>query len=315
MDYVFEYNYCAILVYLIILFTHFLNKNTHRLHNRVFGALIIVGLVGTIINILNAYGNMHTDTCAEPILNFLNYAYFLCLNISPFLYAIYTNALTENKIVREGRFRRIILFLPILISILIIITNKWTNFVFGYNDKMEYYRGNLQFILYIVAIFYGIYGVVKVVRGISTLSIRIKVSVTLFFVMGLVTALIQLIDSRVLIQYFGLSICTMLIYLTIQKTDESVDENVGVFNKHSFDNIFTINCKMNNEMHLLLINIEELKLMSQTIGGERTNEILRSIGEFLEILSEKNVYFLDHYTFCIMYMDKNNINHPETFAI
>ena len=72
MEYQLQFNYCAVLIYSIVLFTHLSRKQTKEKHNRIFTILILIGLTGGSVNILNTYGNMNPGVFHQVFLNLLN---------------------------------------------------------------------------------------------------------------------------------------------------------------------------------------------------------------------------------------------------
>lgn len=189
MNYQLQYNYCAIIIYVIILVSYLLKKRTKETHNKVFTIIVIVSMIGAIVNVFNTAGNMKTLPMPHSLLVFLDYVYFIALNLSPFIYAIYAITLTRKNLRTLNIKGKIMIFAPVTFIWFMLITNPYSHMVFQYVDGV-YTRGSSQFIMYVIDLYYVAVGVLYVLREKDSTTLDLKISLAMFFIIGCTMAAI-----------------------------------------------------------------------------------------------------------------------------
>ncbi len=299
MNYQLQYNYCAILIYLIVLITHLMKKKTNELHNKVFTVIVAVSLTGVIVNIFNTMGNMNILGMPDILLNILNYIYFITLNLISFIYAIYAVTLTKNSILHTNWKLKFVILGPICVVMVLLISNPYTHAYFNYIDGV-YQRGSYQILMYAVSLYYAAFGVGYVLREEISTTKAIKGSLLVFFLFGCITALIQYLEPELLIQHLGLSVCELIILLNFQNTEEYLHLELNIYNKFYFERVFRLNRQSDKSLDILMINIEDMNFIMQTVGMDVEKSLLKEIAGFLDEISDKDVYYIESNVFFIM---------------
>lgn len=304
MQYQMQYNVCAIIICAMILFTHLMRKKTKEYHNTIFTMIVVTTMIGAISNIANTVGNIKIIEMNQTLLEGLDYLYFLTLNIPPFLFSVYTVILIKNNIFRLSLPIKLMIFVPEVITLLTILSNKWTGWYFYYENG-NYHRGTCQLILYAADLYFVAFGVIFVFRAKEDASRSTKFSVCAYMIIGYVTALIQFMNPPLLLMHFGMTICALALLLNLQKSEEYLNSELGIFNRRIMDRIIKNNLSASKKMRLLIIKIEDLDFIVHNFGSENRKMLLQDIAGFLDKISKENVYYYNSGTFVVMVSDEN----------
>ena len=304
VQYQMQYNVCAIVIYFVILFTHLMRKKTKEYHNIIFTLIVLSTLIGAFNNILNTVGNMKIVEMNQTLLNGFNYLYFFSLNLPPFLFALYAVTMIKNSVTNLSIPVRCLLFVPEIITLLSILSNRWTQWYFCYVDGI-YQRGNGQLILYSADLYFVAFGVIYVFKAKEQASRSTKISVCIFMIVGYATALIQLMNPPLLLMHFGMSISELALFLNLQKSEEYLNSELGIFNRRIMDRIMKNNLSAGKKMRVLLIKIEDLNFIVHNFGSDNRKALLQQIAKFLDKISKGNVYYYTSGTFVIMVAEEH----------
>lgn len=297
-----QYNVCAIIICVIILFTHLTRKKTKEYHNLVFTAIVVITLIGAISNIANTMGNMKLVDMDQTLLVFWDYVYFFTLNLPPFLFAVYAVCLVRNNVSRLSLPGKLLLYVPEIAAIGTLLSNHWTQWYFYYKDGI-YQRGTCQMILYIIDLYFIAFGVIYVFLSKKETSRATKFSVCAFLVIGYVTALIQLLNPPLLLMHLGMAVCDLALLLNLQRSEEYLNSELGIFNRRILERMLKRGMAAGTQMNLLLVHIEDLKFIIHNFGPERRSELLQQVAQFLDRISGENVYYYDSGTFVMLTLD------------
>lgn len=304
MQYQMQYNVCAIVICIVILFTHLMRKKTKEYHNIIFTLIVLSTLIGAFNNILNTVGNMKIVEMNQTLLDGFNYLYFFSLNLPPFLFAVYAVTLIKNSVTNLSIPVRCLLFVPEIITLLSILSNRWTQWYFCYVDGI-YQRGSGQLILYSADLYFVAFGVIYVFKAKEQASRSTKISVCIFMIVGYATALIQLMNPPLLLMHFGMSISALALFLNLQKSEEYLNSELGIFNRRIMDRIMKNNLSAGKKMRVLLIKIEDLNFIVHNFGSDNRKALLQQIAKFLDKISKGNVYYYTSGTFVIMVAEEH----------
>ena len=299
MKYQIQYNICAIVICAIVLFTHLIRKKTKEYHHGVFTLIVIVTMVGAISNVANTVGNMKLVDMNQTVLVVWDYVYFFTLNLPPFLFSVYAVTLVQNNFFKRSLTTKLLIFVPEIITILTLLSNHWTKWYFYYENDI-YQRGYCQLILYAADFYFVAFGVIYVFKAKEETARYTKFSVCAFMIIGYVTALVQFMNPPLLLMHFGMAICELALLLFLQKSEEYLNSELGIFNSRIMSRIIKNNLLDRKKMQVELVKIEDLDFIVHNFGDENRKLLLRQIAHFLDKLTKGNVYYNSGGTFAII---------------
>ncbi len=311
MNYQLQYNICAIIICSIVLSKHILHKKTKEAHNAVFTAFVLVSLIGAVINTANSYGNMHPGFMSEELLEASDYLSYSMLNFPLFLFAVYSVVLVKNSIRSLSPFLKILLFLPEVVLFLALFTNPWTHAIFQYTNGI-YRRGPYQLILYAIALYYILFSVVYILSAREFVSRSVQFYVIAFTAIGYFVAIVQFINPELQLQHLGLAIGGLVIFINLQKSEEYISTDLGIYNQSILVKLTKMNLASDKKMQMLALQVEDLNFIAHAFGSENRKALLRQIALFLDNLTHKNVYYYKGGLFVIL-MTGNTIKQLPSF--
>ena len=149
------------------------------------------------------------------------------------------------------------------------------------------------------------FGVIYVFKAKEQASRSTKISVCIFMIVGYATALIQLMNPPLLLMHFGMSISELALFLNLQKSEEYLNSELGIFNRRIMDRIMKNNLSAGKKMRVLLIKIEDLNFIVHNFGSDNRKALLQQIAKFLDKISKGNVYYYTSGTFVIMVAEEH----------
>jgi len=306
MEYNVNYNISALVIILVVIYMYYSKKNVPLFQNKYFLVLVTAAFLSTMFDIAHVHMLNNRFDVSMFSLNFTGFFYFLFHNLVPFIFALYCVAITGKRMKNYNLATCIFVLLPIIISSIVIYSTPFTGAAFYYDANREYFRGNYQFILYIVSIYYILFGVIYCTLFRRLTNKQVRISLYLFAFIGCGAAFTQVFFPYLLIENFSISICIILIYMTIQKPEELFDATTGVFNRISFSKIVEMSFANKEKFQILTVCIDDGMLLNRAFGIENMNDMLKKVAIFLEKINRRNVYYLNGCRFAIILKNKNN---------
>ena len=131
MRFVLHYDVAALILTVIILI-HFYHKKSIRSYlSDVFIGLIWTLLLSDILDVASVF----VDDLRVPLVvaEIVNVAYLIVFNLLPFLCYLYLFAITDRVDRKSGVAQKIMIFVPISVTTLLILTSPFTKFIFYFS--------------------------------------------------------------------------------------------------------------------------------------------------------------------------------------
>ncbi len=299
MNYEPHYNVAAIIICTVILTTHLIKRKTKEKYNLVFTLFILATIAGAFLNIISTECNLNYGKTGGPVLYGLNYAFFYMLSIPTFLFQLYAVLLVKSSLRNVSLITKLLIFLPLTAAIILVSSNPWTDAAFRFVDG-KYTRGKYQIVLYIINFFYTIYGAAYVVTAGDNIRRSTKAYVCISLGMALLAAVIQFFIPGLLLQFFGIALGELVIFLNVQKTDDYVNPEIDIFNKMILLKIVRQDMEAGRRLRLLFIHLEDLSFIMDNFGTDSRKQLLAGVAEFLNGLTGCNAYYFGGGTFVIL---------------
>lgn len=303
MNYIIHYDIAGFVLMLAILFHYLVRKRIKTKVTTVFLMLTCCQVIATVLDVVTALMIDDVIVASVPALYFWNMVYLMaCNTIAPLFlcYLIYTIRIDRKMSFQE----RMMIWFPLLIDYVLILTTPLTKAVFYIDAEGNYKHNNLFFVLYIISIIYLIIAAILVAKNKEQLVNMQQNIVYVYIGVTIISVVVQVFISNLLIIQFAASITFFLVYLSLENQDDYVDKKLGIYNREGFNLSMAVSLEGKKKFRLIGIYIQGLKFLNETIGVENKQIIIHDISEFLCGLNGSgNVYRLSNTKFVIKIED------------
>lgn len=313
MKFIYYYDICAIFILAILLGSLLMKKTAERLRNNLLIALLTVGLVSAVADLIVAIvqNSGYLSSKDIKVVFISTSVYFFCHNLIIPMFLMYVYASLDIwHLIKRYHARRLIWGSGILLFVVLLIVNWYTGIIFNISSNATYVRGEYLWICYFLVFSYAAWGFGIIIRFRKIVDRR-KMIIFLITVpiVGFAVS-IQLISVVYLLENFALALIALIYIIVIHQSENPIDPASGsmkytralerVKNAYIVGKPFTVTL-------IKLINSNSIKLY---LGDEHFREYLNvqseKIAETLKKLRYSgDSYYLDNSEFAIFGDDDN----------
>lgn len=299
MKYDIHYDIAALFIVIAVGIHFFMKRRVRTRQNRIFTLLMIFSMISNVFDIITVYTIEHPSSVPLTVNYILNDIYLISFNFAPMVYYAYIS-LATSKGKERSKAEMVSMLLPITIVTLLIIATPITHFVYYFKDGTEYTHGFGMYALYLSAFYYLLRALVTTIIHHKQM-IRAQLVAVLFYTLSsFVATVMQLLIDNLLLSQFMLSLSVMLIYLSLESPDAYTDKRYSTYNNAAFMEAFNLNVYKKRKFGILGVYVEGIKDIKERIGIRNSNELLKTVAEFLIKIAGRNVYCVSDYSFYIM---------------
>lgn len=301
MEYNIDFDIAAVVIWLFTIFCIYFKRVLNKTSNKIFLSIILTGLFASIADAVGSVGNSHPYHHSLFYLDFWNYS-FLCIhNLTPYFFVMYLFYMLGINY-RIGKWGKVLQGVPIVLSLLALITNPLIHGVFYYDENKMYTHGPLIYVLYVDAFIYVILSIYLIIRFRDAVP-RARFLLLLVFSFGsAVPIVVQMFSPYLLIELFCQSLGMLGIMITIESQDEIINPITKVYNRFAFLSDVSMAIKTESRPKILTVKIPNVSYYNTTIGIMSMSTVLKAIAVYLDTVEENiNCYDCEngHFAFII----------------
>jgi EAL domain-containing protein (putative c-di-GMP-specific phosphodiesterase class I)/GGDEF domain-containing protein len=143
------------------------------------------------------------------------------------------------------------------------------------------------------------------------LRLRQRVNVYCFTILNIAATLLQFFFAKAQICGFALSIATLIIYVTLQRPEDALDEISGLFNQRTFIRRVNTLIASGEHFHVFVMEVNNMSIVNSTFGLHGGNKVIRQVAARLQKIADKNmyVYRLSGFRFVAVFNTKKQYEH------
>lgn len=280
MDYILHYDIASLVLALIIVI-HFYHKKSIKMpQTYVFTGLLWTCLLTNILDVAVIALEVKRASLF-PLLFVLNIVYLAMFNILPFMYYFYLLLLVRSR--DEWRLSdRLIAFVPMSFSLLLILTSPLTGIVFSYTRESGYLHGWGFPFLYLSTVVYMLGSVYITIRYRLRMNVWQRVTVYFYLITCMAGMILQVVLPNVLLLQFAVSLTLLLLYMSLESPYDDEDKLLGIYNRRGFDKVVRGLVDRQSSFHILVINMTNYLSVRETTGVEFSQLLLKQIVKELQ---------------------------------
>ncbi len=305
MVYDIHYDLCAVVINILTILTFFKKKDISRKQNIEFILVVIIVLLSSICDIVSGLLISSITPETKTLASIFSYGYLILHNLLPGQFAVYLLTVTGVNKLHAKRFY-FIFFLPILIVLILLFTNPFTNAIFYFDKDLIYKHGKGMYILYASSAYYVVTILYYIIRYNKSIPSNMATALTGFILASASAVAFQFFFPSILIELFIQSLLLLVTLFTIENDEEVINPITKIYNRKSFFHENDTSIKANLRYSIIIIKITNFKYYLDTVGFHTMDDILYNVAQWLRQAGGKtSVYDCDNGTFTILRYGKN----------
>ena len=203
-----------------------------NLRNQHFIFLLL--LISTILSSAASVGGAYLQKIASEKVAFWQYqlhaVYFFFHTMLSVCFAVYIMHINGSSGGRRPWFYALF-FSPFLLSELLVLTNRFTGWVFYMDESFAYHRGPLILVLYVCGLFYLALAFVLFFRYKKAVSLADSRAIGALFGLSLLGVVIQGIYSNVLVELYAESLTFMGMLMVLETRSDYIEPVTGALTR------------------------------------------------------------------------------------
>lgn len=312
------FDYSAVLILILLIISSVFRKMLKGKADKCFFGLILIVFLTALFDIWAVV----LDSMPEAgmfLKYFVNTGYIFIHNINLPYYLLYLAVLTDTMhIVKKKYLISVVAFIPIIITLAIIIANIWTGDIFYFDENGCYTRGRYIIVLYICATIYMIYGLAYIIYFRKLLKRRVLVSLYLVYVAVAVTVAVQYFYPDCLMEMLGLAISVMFVSLMVHRPEDTLDVVTGLYNLTSYMYDMKRCIANNKNIRIIMINISNYPTVRNLLGYNNNLVVMEMVANRINGIIktarlDADLYYLERGKFRVV-IDKTGFDKIENTA-
>lgn len=290
---------CALIIYICTIYLFYVKKRIVDKQSRLFEGMLWTGLSSCILDIISEVAINNTDQYPIWLIYLIMYLYYILQNSIPFLSSLYGLELLD-KLKSLNTREKLILYTPVTILVLILLTNHWTGLVYYIDESNKYIHGIGFYYLFIQS---GYYLIINILYTFYYRQVISKKTRFMVISISLSIVLIMILDlnlDQLMIQSFSISVSLLLLYIVIQNAEEELEDSTGLLTRHALIKQLQMDFINRYPFTIVLIKLEDKAVINYTIGTNYWFSLVNEVSGYLKSLDRlKGVYHIEDGLFAI----------------
>lgn len=277
--YYLEINIICIII-LLAIFNKFKDESLNNSSDKYYEKTLLATIAFSLFALISGIFNGTSYNFSQIILIISHSLYFFSESLIGYFY---TNYILKRINLQEKREYKLILYIPLILSIFFLIINLTKKILFTisidnlYSPSKYLYLYNLINAVYVLIIITNLISYYFYNKNSKN---EIK-SLILFTLLPVVSAGIQNYNYGIILGQVGFTLSKLLIYFNNQKKEANYDELTGVYNRRAFNKRANKIYYSNKSMFLMLMDADDFKIINDKYGHLEGDKALIQIAYIL----------------------------------
>lgn len=289
----------AVMLFILII-VYFWKKNLPVQSNRLYLNVLILLVIETCLSAAQCYYECWNDIMSSFAAYVVNSAAFTVGIIFIAMYNNYVLSLFHYK--KKINAYCIISYSVIIIAILFVWTNPFTDLYFYVDETGTFRAGmarNIMNVLYLFIIFLTLYVAwdkgKKKNPGLLRLILIVDILITISEILG------NILKMNMEVTMVVANLCAYLVYFSLRSPDYYVDIRTGRFNLNGFIEVLREKYDYDESVSCFIIRVKNYHAICRIYDEESLQEVQKQIAEIVKFKSgDKDIYHIGAATFAVL---------------
>lgn len=309
MDKIVEFDYAALILLVILLFTTIFRRMTKGTSNHMFIFVLITMLVSVIFDIgaliLDNSGN------GNPVLmSVFHTGYLMTHNLTTPAYVMYVISLTDTwHKLNKSRWQQLLLTVPYILVVVSLVANFFVGHIFTIEGHV-YTHQDWFWVLYATAAYYAVVGLAYLFVYRRLFPPAKIITLSSIVPLMLIAIIIHIINPVNVVEMFATSLSLLFVSMTIQRPEETVDSFTGLRKYSAYADDIKRSFEINKQFTIIMLNIDGFAAFQSTISYDDSTKLLKNIADLMDKLDHEahgksEMYYLDRGRFRMVFSGKH----------
>lgn len=273
MSYIIHFDIASLILTSIILAVLIFYKRFPTHNSKVFLLLTASSLTGIAFNLLSVYVNQYFALKMPILTNIVNVVHIISVNIIPIFYYYFLLSMTHTNAEIPAPIKYM-LDGTIYYILLTTLTSPWSHWTM-YNDKNGvYHHGTGMTVLYVIACFYIVLGLVHCFKFKKKLKLS-NIACVIFFSLAMAAVLVfQYFNPHYLVISFGVSVSLLVCFLTLKNPLAYIHKSTDTYNKEAFTEFLNASVNAKKPVSLIFFQLDNFNLLKVRIGTTHAYKLM-----------------------------------------
>lgn len=317
--YYFQTNIVCLIVLLIIYLALRNRKDAMPARRVAFTRLLIIVAVICVSDVFAWYYIGSTSESARTTLFLSNMIYDGAITWAGYAWLNYVELRIKSFDYNHNR-RKKLLAIPLIIMLILLVTDPFTNLVFSIDENGIYSREGGIVVHWIISWFYLVFATIEVVITVKKSSSAAErnqlVPMLWFIVPPAIAAILQMFLYGLTSTQCGMTLSVLIIAINSMAEEVMKDTLTGLNNRRALENSLIERLqKSNSKLTVLMCDIDKFKSINDTLGHTAGDLVLKRMADALKAVNDEKYsnWFLcrfggDEFVFCGSDIGKDEIS-------
>ncbi len=297
MEKITYFDYCALIMFGIVLVATVTRKMTRGRLNRFFLCMVFLCVFTTVADMCAVHlDNMGSGNVIGKHISHTAYLYLHSLLTPMYIMYLAIQTDTVHKL-KKSRVRQVLLVLPMVIVTVLMLVNGFSPIVYYLDEQATYTRGSAFWVLYVIAAFYIAYGTYYLFLYRKTVNVRRFWALLSVFPLMMIAVVIQMIYKNVVVEMFANACGILFITMMIQRAEERIDSETGLEKLSAYVSDMKRAFLNEKDVQIIMINLVNYKPLQEMLGYDASVDVKKMIAHKMVSLNKQygldaNLYYL-----------------------
>ena len=209
------YDYSSFMALLILLFFYLITPKYKSFQNRLYGWVVVVGLIACAADISSAKLILHYPDHIW-INRFALSLFNLCIQSLPLCYIVYIGTLVYRGQEKNHKVAMWVLTVPGALNFVVNLISPFVPWVYSYTAEYGYQRTNWYVVQVAMSVFYMVAAIVLIVKYAERTAYISRISVIIYTVVTVIFSMIQYYHPEQLLLCSASAIAIFAMYMALQ---------------------------------------------------------------------------------------------------